>query len=454
MTVARATLERTILELHENHPHLFRFQRVFAVAAFVCLCAFARAAEPATAPASKPVPTVRVAAIGGITDFGFWKELSARFEKETGIHIETVATGNKDAIPAIFKKGGIDLVTMQSADAVMGLVADGYAMEPRPWVELDLILVGPANDPAGIKGMTDAAAAVKKIIQSKSTLVVHGNGDADTIVRGILQADQGEPDSAKVIVLLDDHQKRVLQAAADQKAYTLIARGPFKSGKIPAEGLAAMVEGDPLLRRPIIAAVADPARVTGAHPFEARRLLQFLRSADTQEWIAGFGRGTLDDRSAFFAVSDVGDPAKPGAGGLSVIDAAGRTTALDLAALAKLPRHQVHVKVHSGKEAVYDGVFVRDLLNQAGVPLGDHQMRGPNLSLYLTVIAADGYRAVFAMPELDDDFAERSILLADHREGQPLEAGEGPFRLIAPQEARQARWVRRVTTLQVDRVAD
>jgi Oxidoreductase molybdopterin binding domain len=119
--------------------------------------------------------------------------------------------------------------------------------------------------------------------------------------------------------------------------------------------------------------------------------------------------------------------------------------------VAALPRQQVRVKDHSGKELVYEGPLLRTILQRAGVPIGDHQMRGPNLSLYLTVEAADGYKAVFAIPELDDDFAERSILLADCRDGRPLDESEGPLRIIVPQEARPARSVKRVVSIRVQR---
>ncbi|MGE3541290.1 MAG: hypothetical protein AB7N91_28130 [Candidatus Tectimicrobiota bacterium] len=58
--------------------------------------------------------------------------------------------------------------------------------------------------------------------------------------------------------------------------------------------------------------------------------------------------------------------------------------------------------------------------------------------------AADGYRVVFALPELDPAFTERLVLLAEQRDGQPLAATEGPLRLVVPGEKRQARWVRQV----------
>jgi tungstate transport system substrate-binding protein len=265
----------------------------------------AQAAGAATAPAAtRSANVVRVAALGGINDFGFWQEVASRFEKESGVRVETVVSGNKDGVADQFKRGGIDLIAMQSSDAVIGLVADGYATDARPWLKSDLVIVGPEQDPAGIKGMADASAAIRKIVASKSAFVVHGNSGADGIVRGILQADKSAPDAGQIIVLLDDHQRRVLQAAAEKKAYTLIARTPFKSGKITAAGMSVMVEGDPLLHRPFVAAIADGKKVAGTRTMEARRFLDFLTSDATQKWIAEFGKGKVDDRPLFFAIAD------------------------------------------------------------------------------------------------------------------------------------------------------
>ena len=123
---------------------------------------------------------------------------------------------------------------------------------------------------------------------------------------------------------------------------------------------------------------------------------------------------------------------------------------LTAAELAKLPRQTVRAKDHSGKEAAYEGVALVEILRLAGVPFGE-AMRGKNLGLYLIVEAADGYRAVFALPELDPAFTDRVILLADHKDGNPLATSEGPSRIVVPNEKRQARWVRQVRSLIIRR---
>lgn len=120
-------------------------------------------------------PTVRVAVIGGMVFTGFWHALADRYEKQTGVRLELLATGPKNDIVKVFKEGNIDVITMHSSDAIVNLVANGYALDPQPWMRNDLVIVGPPADPAGIKGMTDAAAALKKIAVTKSPFVVHSS---------------------------------------------------------------------------------------------------------------------------------------------------------------------------------------------------------------------------------------------------------------------------------------
>ena len=118
--------------------------------------------------------------------------------------------------------------------------------------------------------------------------------------------------------------------------------------------------------------------------------------------------------------------------------------------LGKLPRRSVSAKDHDGKDTAFEGVDLVEVLKLAGVKLGEH-LRGKELALYLLVEAADGYRAVFALPELDPAYTDRLIILADRRDGKSLSEKEGPLRIVVPGEKRQARWVRQVTSLTIRR---
>ena len=135
---------------------------------------------------------------------------------------------------------------------------------------------------------------------------------------------------------------------------------------------------------------------------------------------------------------------------LSVGGEVPRPSKLTAPEFARLPRQTVRAKDHQGKEADFEGVPLVEVLKASGVKFGQ-DLRGPALATYLVVEAADGYRAVFALPELDPAFSDRVILLADRRDGKPLAGNEGPLRVVVPGEKRHARWVRQVIALKIGR---
>jgi len=125
--------------------------------------------------------------------------------------------------------------------------------------------------------------------------------------------------------------------------------------------------------------------------------------------------------------------------------------ALGATDLSALPRAQVSVGDEHGTRVVYEGVPAREILQLAGAPLGK-QLRGPNITMCIVAGGSDGYQAVFALAEFDPGFTDQVILVADHRDGQPLNSREGPLRLIVPSDKRPARWVRALTTLRLKNV--
>lgn len=123
-------------------------------------------------------------------------------------------------------------------------------------------------------------------------------------------------------------------------------------------------------------------------------------------------------------------------------------TAADLAALPHLDQPTTD---KDGKAHVYRGVALREVLRLAGAPAGK-AIHGAVLTQAVLATAADGYQVVFALPEIDADFAPQTILLADRRDGQPLPAHDGPYQLVVPLEKKPARWVRQLTGLRVVQV--
>lgn len=114
----------------------------------------------------------------------------------------------------------------------------------------------------------------------------------------------------------------------------------------------------------------------------------------------------------------------------------------------KFSRTTVTTTDRDGRDVTYSGVAVHRLLQRSMTPLGE-SLRGGALRCYVSMEAQDGYRVVFSLPELDPNFSGRVMILADEKEGQPLDAHHGPYRIIIPDEKRQARWIRMVNTIRI-----
>lgn len=126
------------------------------------------------------------------------------------------------------------------------------------------------------------------------------------------------------------------------------------------------------------------------------------------------------------------------------------TTPLELKVqdLAAMKQVSARVKDRDGKEHELKGVALIELLEKAGVTTGP-KLRGENLAKYALITAADGYEVLYALAELDPEFTDQVILLATEKDGQPLPAGEGPFRIVTPRDKKPARWIREVRSIKI-----
>jgi len=116
--------------------------------------------------------------------------------------------------------------------------------------------------------------------------------------------------------------------------------------------------------------------------------------------------------------------------------------------LAGLPRKQIKTSIH-GRNELYEGIAVSDLLKKAGVSLDEAGSKSDRVARYVTVTGADGYRAVLAIAEVDPHLTDQVVLLAERIDGALFSPTDGPLRLITPMDRRHRRWVRQVVKIEV-----
>jgi tungstate transport system substrate-binding protein len=245
---------------------------------------------------------VRCAVIGGMTMTGLWPEIVKRFEAETAYRCELVATGPRPEIAEPFRAGKVDLLTMHSGDITTDLVADGFGINMRPWTRNELSLVGPTSDPAHVRGMTNGAAALRKIAETKARFVDFQGVGSRELAHNLWRASGVEPKGDWVLKDETVSKFDILQFARTNNAYVIVGYIPARLGKMNPAGMEILVQGDPAMRRPFIVMEANPKKFPNANHAGARALSDFLLSPKVQTFLAEFGQKTTGHGPLFHPV--------------------------------------------------------------------------------------------------------------------------------------------------------
>jgi hypothetical protein len=121
---------------------------------------------------------------------------------------------------------------------------------------------------------------------------------------------------------------------------------------------------------------------------------------------------------------------------------------IDASVLGKLPRTTVQAGAHGAAPTAWEGVKLIDVLRAEGAPT-DAALRGNALADVVRVTATDGYQIAFSLGELDAGLGAASVVLVDKHEGKPLEAKDGPYRLVVAADGRPARWIHNVQSIEL-----
>lgn len=165
----------------------------------------------------------------GPIDAGIVSVLEDRFEKETGIRVRHVGAGT-GATLQIAEKGNIDLVMVHAKALEEKFVKDGYGTERIPLMYNDFVIVGPSEDPAGIKGMKSATEALKKISDKKVMFISRGDRSGTHVAEMDLWKAAGIKPSGSWYVVYEkgaEGNAPTLKYTDQKKAYTVIDRATF-----------------------------------------------------------------------------------------------------------------------------------------------------------------------------------------------------------------------------------
>jgi tungstate transport system substrate-binding protein len=221
-------------------------------------------------------------------DSGLLDVLIPIFEKKTGYMVKTIAVGSGQAM-AMGERGEADVLLVHSPDAEKKFMEKGYGLNRMLVMHNDFVIVGPAADPAKIKGAKTSAEAFKKIAESQSLFISRGdNSGTHAKEKAIWKASGIEYSKQKWYQETGLGMGQTLGVAAEKKGYTLADRGTYLSLKKNL-GLEILCEGDPLLLNIYHVIEVNPAKWPKVNAAGAKAFADFIVSAEAQKVISTFG---------------------------------------------------------------------------------------------------------------------------------------------------------------------
>ncbi|OGC22329.1 tungsten ABC transporter substrate-binding protein [candidate division WOR-1 bacterium RIFOXYB2_FULL_42_35] len=240
-----------------------------------------------SAPLLAASKSIILATTTSTVDSGLLDVLIPIFEKQTGYKVLTIGVGSGMAM-AMGKRGEADVLLVHSPKAEEALVAGGFGINRRAVMHNDFVLLGPLDDPAGVKSLNGAKAAFGKIASGGVFFISRGDKSgthakelsvwpAKTVLSNLWYLESGQGMGATLMI------------ASQKKAYTLSDRATYLSFKDKVK-LVILSEGDTALLNPYHVIEVNPAKFTKVNAEGARAFSDFIVSPAIQKVIAEFGK--------------------------------------------------------------------------------------------------------------------------------------------------------------------
>jgi tungstate transport system substrate-binding protein len=243
-------------------------------------------------------------------DTGLLDYLAPLFKEDTGITLQWTATGTGKALK-LGENCDVDVLLVHDPDSEKKFVEAEYGVDRTQVMYNDFIIIGPADDPAGIKGLT-STEAFKKIAEKKAIFVSRADESGTHMKEKFVwqQAGLDVPDKEEWYVQTGQGMLITINVAAEKKGYTLTDRGTYIKYEANYEGkppLVILSEGDPYLLNQYSVIAVNPERCPKAKYDLAKKFIEWMASPRAQQAIEDF---RLMGKQLFFPNADVASQSK------------------------------------------------------------------------------------------------------------------------------------------------
>jgi len=230
---------------------------------------------------------LKLATTTSTEDSGLLDVLLPEFEKDTNYKVKVIAVGTGQAIE-MGEAGDVDVLLVHSRKSEDKFVADGFGVNRLDVMYNDFIIIGPAEDPAGIKGSTDVLKAFAAISQKQVAFVSRADDSGtDKKEKGIWEKAEIKP-AGTWYIESGQGMGDTFRIADEKKAYTLIDRATYLALKDKYK-LEIMIEGDKSLLNPYGVIPVNPDKFPNVDFEGATKFAEWLTSEKGQKMIGEFG---------------------------------------------------------------------------------------------------------------------------------------------------------------------
>jgi tungstate transport system substrate-binding protein len=220
-------------------------------------------------------------------DSGLLDVLLPAFEEEYGYLVKTIAVGTGQAL-AMGEKGDADVLLTHAPDSELKLLKAGDIVNYRLVMHNDFVIVGPAADPAGIKGLATSAEAFKKIADSQALFVSRGDDSGTHKKELAIWKKAGIEVGGNWYQETGSGMGQTINVASEKDSYTLTDRATYLALKQNLR-LEILVEGEPDLLNIYHVAQVNPEKSTLINAQGAEDFVEFMVSQKAQQIIGEFG---------------------------------------------------------------------------------------------------------------------------------------------------------------------
>lgn len=242
----------------------------------------------------------------GPIDAGIVDALETAFQKKTGIVVRHVGAGTGAALKQA-EGGNFDVVLVHAKALEEKFVADGFGTKRYDVMYNDFVLLGPADDPAQVRGEKSIAVALKKIMDSKALFISRGDKSGTHIKElELWQAAGIKPEGSwyRVYEKGAEGNSKTLKYVDEQKGYTIMDRATYITMK-QAIKLQVLVEKDESMLNYISIIPVNQAKLPGVKYNEAMQFVEWVTSEEAQQIIRDFGKDKYGE-PLFFPNSPAG----------------------------------------------------------------------------------------------------------------------------------------------------